>query len=310
MRRALWTLCCLAMLGLAACGGGHSRPKRAPQAVPNGHYGHPKKIQHASGETFVPGRARRVVVLTPGAADTTLALGVKPVGAAGRPSGGFPGYLAARLGGVRDLGPPYRLSLPRIRALHSELILGSQRRQGSLFEQLRVIAPTVMSPPPRIGPGTPRQWRLMSRLYAEALGRVDEGEAMLRRYDALAAGVRRRFGPGARRLRVAAIEALPSGARLAGLDSFAAAVLLDAGVRGARPRGISRALPPQRYARLPADLVLVSAVDGAERTLAGLRRGLRARTVVVPDELWWRGEGPLASAAALGELERLVRRPG
>ena len=278
--------------------------------MPNGHYGHPTKIQHGLGETFVPGRARKVIALTPGALDTALALGVKPVGATVQGDGGFPRYLAGRVRGVKSVGRPSHPSLARIRALRSELILGSKQRQGGLFDQLRVIAPTVMSPPPKIVPGSPRQWRLISRLYAESLGRVDQGEAMLKRHDSMAARVRGRLGPKTRRLRVAAIEALPSGARLAGLDSFAASVLEDAGVRGPRPRGASRPLGPKGYARLRADVVLLSAAHGAGRTLGRLRRGLRARTVVVPDEVWWQGDGPLASAEALRELERVLRPPG
>src|SRR4051794_12663960 len=155
VRRDLPALCVLVALLLAGCGGGDkSRPGRRAQAVPKGQYGHPVKIQHAAGDTFVPARARRVVTLTPGALDTTLALGVRPVGAAGPP----PGYLARRARGIAVVGPVDHPSLRRIETLDSELILGHNRRQGRLYQQLRVIAPTVLAPIQRIGPGTPRQW--------------------------------------------------------------------------------------------------------------------------------------------------------
>ena len=312
MRRDVTLACALAALLLAGCGGGgDSRPSTRPQAVPKGQYGHPVKIQHAAGETFVPGRARKVIVLTPGALDSALALGVEPIGAARPDSGPLPSYLARRARRARGVGTVEHPDLRRIEALRSELILGHNRSQGRYYEQLRVIAPTVLAPIPRIGPGTPRQWKLDLRLDAESLGRIDAGETLLKRNDLLAARARRALGP-APRLRVAAIELLPGGAvRLAGLDSFAAAVLVDAGLVGPQPRGEYRQLSPARYGSIPrADATLVSVRRGASGDLARLRGALRGRVALVPDQVWWQGDGPLASAAALRELPGALRPAG
>jgi iron complex transport system substrate-binding protein len=308
MRRALALACLLAPL-LAACGGkGSSQTTQTTrQAVPKGQYGHPIKIQHAAGETFVPGRARKVITLTPGALDTSLALGVKPVGTAGP----VPAYLTRRARGIPLVGSVNRPNLRRIKTLDSELILGHNRLQGRFFEQLQPIAPTVLAPIPRVGPGTPRQWKLDFRLDAESLGRIDQSEALLSRYDALAAAVRRSMGPRTRRLRVAVLEALPGGkVRLAGLDSFAGAVLVDAGMTGPEPRGVYRTLPPRRLAGLRADVVLVSAPKDGSATLRRLRRALHVRVITVRDDLWWQGDGLLASVNALGELERDLKPAG
>jgi iron complex transport system substrate-binding protein len=301
--------CALVALLLAGCGGdGSSQTTQLPpQAVPKGQYGHPVKIQHIAGETFVPGRAHKVIALTPGALDTSLALGLRPVGTAAP----IPRYLARRARGIAIVGSVDRPNLRKIRALDSELILGHNGPQSRFYKRLRVIAPTVLAPIPRIGPGTPRQWKLDFRLYAESLGRIDQAEALMNRYDALAAGVRRSMGSRTRRLRVAVLEAVPGGAvRLAGLDSFAGAVLVDAGMTGPEPRGIDRTLPARRLANLHADVALVSAPRGAGATLRRLRRALHVRPVPVRDDLWWQGDGLIASVDALGELERALRPAG
>ena len=53
------------------------------------------KVAHAAGETRVPAQADRVVALSPDSLDTSLALGVKPVGVATFDDKHVPAYLAA-----------------------------------------------------------------------------------------------------------------------------------------------------------------------------------------------------------------------
>src|SRR5918992_1783439 len=70
----------------------------------------PLKVAHASGESIVPGKADRVVTLETDALDASLAMGVKPLGAA-TTSGErrLPSYLGARRRGIRVLGPAWRV---------------------------------------------------------------------------------------------------------------------------------------------------------------------------------------------------------
>ena len=120
------------------------------------------------------------------------------------------------------------------------MIIASAPVTQSEFAELIAVAPTVV-----IDAGG-AQWKLNLRLVGEALGRTNDAEALLSAYDEHLARVRR---------------SLPRNARVAGTyadDSFAAALLSDAGVELVRPGGdavSSRALrgtvPVDRWRRKP-----------------------------------------------------------
>jgi iron complex transport system substrate-binding protein len=166
----------------------------------------PLKVQHALGESKVPGQAKQPVTLGLDALDGTLALGVRPLAAAA-PGGSLPAYLRRKAAGVELLekgaAPPD----------DADLIVAGAPRSEREFLDLAAVAPTVVLDE---GGAT---WKLNVRLVGEALGRTNDAEALLSDYDEQVAGVR---------------ESLPAGARVAvpgaGRDSFAVSVLADAGV--------------------------------------------------------------------------------
>jgi iron complex transport system substrate-binding protein len=166
----------------------------------------PLKVQHALGESKVPGQAEQPFTLGLDALDGTLALGVQPVGA-GVPGGRLPDYLRDEAAGleIQDEAaePPQ----------DADLIVAGAPRGEQEFLDLAAVAPTVVLDE---GGAT---WKLNVRLVGEALGRTNDAEALLSRYDERAAGAR---------------ESLPADARVAvpgaGRESFAASVLADAGV--------------------------------------------------------------------------------
>lgn len=300
MRRALPALA-LALVLLAGCGS--SQPQRKSQATPEGGYGHPVKVIHAAGQTFVPARSRRVVALTTAALDTSLALGVRPVGVATDPRGRLPAYLSRRVGDVTNLGPPARVDIDTVDALDPELVLGSRASQGGVYNRLRFVAPTVLTSE------SPHDWQLRVRLEAETLGRVDQAERKLERYDATALRARRALR-SLRGASVAVLRLLPDQTQVAGAGSFAAALVVDAGLRPAaslRRGGITGAFSGTRALGSP-DLTLVSVARGAGPRWAALRPRLRGRVVRVDDGAWWSGGGLLAARSALAGLETLSRR--
>ena len=165
----------------------------------------PLKVQHLFGESKVPGQAEAPATLSVEALDDTLALDVDPA-AARVPGAKLPWYLRSEAGGVRLLeqgeSPP----------ADADLIIASAPQSRGQFAALSRLAPTVV-----IDEGG-AQWKLNLRLVGEALGRTNGAEALLTSYDRQLARVR---------------NALPDDARVAGrfaADSFAAAVLADAGV--------------------------------------------------------------------------------
>ncbi len=204
----------------------------------------PLKVQHVLGESKVPGQAETPATLSVEALDDTLALEVEPV-AARVPGAKVPSYLRGESGGLRLLehgAPP---------PADADLMIASAPQSRAQFAALSRLAPTVVIDEGRA------QWKLNLRLVGEALGRTNDAEALLSSYDEQLARVR---------------NALPDDAKVVGRfadDSFAAAVLADAGVELV-PRG----------------------QPGA--TLTG--------------SVWSSAGGALAARAALADLQRVLTR--
>ena len=264
----------------------------------------PLKVDHALGETKVPGLAKRPLALTDGALDAVLALGVRPAAAA-LPGGRAPAYLARRAPGLKVLPPVTRATLRAARATRPDVILGSQDGQGRLYKRLDRVAPTVLSDDGG-GPG----WKLDLRLFGEALGRTNQAEGLLTRWDARAARARRVVRRLSAGRTLAVVRVVRGGLREAGGDSFAGHVLAHVGVPGRRPAGAFRRLAPGRAARVRASTVLLSVAPGAGSTLAALGASGswpgRHEVVRVDDAVWWGGDGLWAAREALAELERAL----
>ena len=272
MSRPLSISLALVALLAAGCGTGFDQSKENEK---------PLKVAHAAGESKVPGLAERPLALTDGALDAILALRDDPV-AALLPGAHAPYYLSRP--GLRIERPLLAQHLLRVAVLDPDVILGDESLQGPMWERLSKIAPTVMTEG-----GTAANWKLDLRLYGEALGRTNDAEALLSRWDRTAAAARRRLS----RLegtRVAVVRILPGRTRLARPESFPGKVIADAGL-----------VPAEE--RRGADVVLVSRAPGARATPASV--GLR-KAKVVDDRLWWNGDGLLAARAALRELERAL----
>jgi iron complex transport system substrate-binding protein len=130
----------------------------------------PLKVQHALDPltgTRVPGRAERPLPLTADALGDTIALGLEPVAA-----GELPPYLRSAARGVERISDS---DLAAMEAADPDVILGSKEGQGEEYDELRKIAPTIMSE------GT--DWKLNLRLHGEALGRTNDAERLLVDWD-------------------------------------------------------------------------------------------------------------------------------
>jgi iron complex transport system substrate-binding protein len=243
----------------------------------------PLKVQHVLGETKVPGQAEEPLTLTVDSLDDTLALGVRPVRAA-VPGLRLPGYLRGPAAGVELMEPVReRSDLPAVEAVHPDLILGSDSGQGRFFEGLSTIAPTVMTE------GGSGQWKLNLRLVGEALGRTNDAEVLLSRYDRAVAAARRPVDP---KTRVAVARQTEAGLRFAARDSFAATVLADAGVRQAGRPG-------------SADLVLLAVAPGGSDARPA---GIQGRVARVDLATWWGPGGISQAQAALKDLPGVFQR--
>lgn len=137
-----------------------------------------RNVTHAMGETAITGTPIRVVVLTNEGTEALLALGVKPVGAV-KSWTGNPWYehISADMEGVTVVGDESQPNLELIASLKPDLILGNKLRQEKVYDQLKAIAPTVFSETLR------GAWQTNFQLYAEALGKSDEGNKVIAEYD-------------------------------------------------------------------------------------------------------------------------------
>jgi iron complex transport system substrate-binding protein len=178
----------------------------------------PLKVQDAMNPltgTKVPGKAERPLTLAPDALGDTVALGVKPVGAA-LPGGRVPPFLRSTARGVEILDRP---SLADIEATLPDVILGAKETYGDDHDDLRKIAPTIMS--------EGLDWMLNLRLHGEALGRTNDSEELLIDWDNRVAKVKKTIGDRDLRVhfvtRVDVIDVRP--------DSFAGQLLSELGLK-------------------------------------------------------------------------------
>lgn len=270
-------------------------------------------VAHAQGDTYVPGRSERVIALTPDSLDAAVALRVVPVGAATTADGTLPSYLGPVRERIKPVGPAFKLDIEAIKGLDAEVIVGSMERQGTRYGTLNRITPTVMTDD--IG----HSWEVNTRLAGEALGRTDQAEQLLMRYDGRVADLRREL-QGGPRPQVSVVRVTADGARAVGAKSFAGTILFDAGLPRPRSQRVERELVTPSVTDLSAldgDVILLSSPKGGLPQLQELMaspdwqqlEAVRAgRVYRVADDVWGSGGGVLAADAALRDLRRLLLR--
>ncbi|WP_228037820.1 iron-siderophore ABC transporter substrate-binding protein [Nodosilinea sp. LEGE 06152] len=124
---------------------------------------------------------------------------------------------------VPIVGDELQPSLEQIAALQPDLIIGSQVRQGQIYDQLSAIAPTVFSE--TIG----EPWQDNLRLYGKALNREAEAEKLLADWNARVADLLQQFAD--RNLQVSLVRFLPGNARLYLKDSFPGQIVQEVGLQ-------------------------------------------------------------------------------
>ncbi|QAY67961.1 ABC transporter substrate-binding protein [Paenibacillus protaetiae] len=182
-RRFTWwgALVLALVLVITGCGnnGGVSAGTASPAADNSGADASAvRTVKHAMGETEIKGTPQRIVVLTNEGTEALLALGIKPVGAV-RSFTGDPWYphIKDQMEGVTVVGEESQPNIELIAGLHPDLIIGNKMRQEKVYDQLKAIAPTVMAETLR------GDWKVNFKLYAEAAGKQEEGDKLLKAFD-------------------------------------------------------------------------------------------------------------------------------
>ncbi|WP_423785890.1 ABC transporter substrate-binding protein [Hoyosella altamirensis] len=266
-----------------------------------------RTVEHARGATEVPAQPQRVVVLEPVQLDTSVALGVMPVGTTvfGSASGA-PDYLGPRAAQIEAVGTVPEPSLEAIAALHPDLILGTETRHGEFYEQLSAIAPTVFMA------SQSDPWQENVDLVATALGKREEASRLLADYDDRCAEIREEFSTEGQTAQL--IRPREDILTLYGPTSFAGSTLECAGFTTPDrdwAGEISIDISPELVAQAEADLVVVtSPTPGDPGTLPDVVTNSVAqfpRLHLVDQAYWIAGVGPLGGMTVLDDIEKILQ---
>ncbi|MDN4640842.1 iron-siderophore ABC transporter substrate-binding protein [Agreia sp. PsM10] len=264
-------------------------------------------VTHARGESDVPAQAKRVVVLEPVALDTSVALGIIPVGAAVlNEAAGIPSYLGTDASGIESVGTVTEPSLEKIAALAPDLIIGTESRHSALYDQLASVAPTVFLA------SQADPWKDNVTLVGEALGRADAAADLLAGYDDRCAEVKDEFAISGETAQL--IRPRDGLLTVYGPESFAGSTLECVGfTTPARDwqDSISVDLSPEKVLEAKADLVVVTTTDVDDTST--IPEAITANSSSFPNvhlvdqSHWITGVGPLGGLAVLDDIESILR---
>jgi iron complex transport system substrate-binding protein len=263
------------------------------------------------GETEIPARPERVVVLDTGELDSALSLGVEPVGAVTTAvSSGFLSYLAEGAADVEQVGTIGEPNLEAIAALEPDLILSNKVRHEEIYGQLSQIAPTVF------GEKVGAAWKDNFLLAGEALGLDDEAADALADYETAAAELGEAIeNPGG--TTVSALRFVDGTIRVYTPASFIGTVLADIGLDQlelpVQEVPTFAELSAEELTLADADVVLYSSYGPAEDSgetaaLAGplwprLGAVQAGRAHAVEDDVFFTGIGLTAAKLMVADLE-------
>ncbi|MFI0977114.1 ABC transporter substrate-binding protein [Streptomyces sp. NPDC021093] len=249
-------------LTLSACGsddsgsgsGSGSQAKNAKDAV---------AVTDATGaEVKVPAAPKKVVALSEMDLDSSIALGVKPVGlSAGRGQKGAPGYLAEQAKGIPVVGAVTGPDIEKVLAAKPDVILAGQLADKQVLKQLQAIAPTVVTIDKK------KDWKKSLELTGKVLGKSNEATAFLKGYDAKLAEVKTALGKNAGgTVSVARYSAKGTAVMQQGV--FISDVLKDLGlkrpgIQNAKGQGHSTPLSDEDLKQIDADWLFIGTLTSA-----------------------------------------------
>ncbi|MGV8873303.1 MAG: ABC transporter substrate-binding protein [Rhodococcus sp. (in: high G+C Gram-positive bacteria)] len=270
-----------------------------------------RSIETVRGTVDVPEAPLRVVTLEPVELDTTVALGLVPVGTAVlSETSGVPSYLGDEAANIATVGTVAEPTIEDIAALQPDLILGTETRHAEYYDQLSALAPTVFIA------SQSDPWRESVRFVGRILGREAKAEELLTAYDDRCAEIAEKFGTEGQSAQL--IRPRSGELTLYGPSSFAGSTLECAGfTTPPRPEWadeISVDLSPELAAQAAADLIVVTATDPSDP--AAIPASITANAAALPDphavdlSYWITGVGPKGGQAVLDDIDRILSGRG
>lgn len=298
---ALLAACALAA-SLAACSTDASSEQNAESTT--------RTVEHARGTTEVPESPLRVVTLEPVELDTSVALGVIPVGTAVlSETTGVPAYLGDEAASIETVGTVAEPRIESIAALKPDLILGTETRHGDYYDQLSAIAPTVFMA------SQSDPWKDNVRFVGRTLGREDGAETLLGEYDARCDEIASEFDTAGKTAQL--IRPRDDVLTLYGPLSFAGSTLECAGFttppRAEWAEEISVDLSPELVGEARADLIVVTSATPSDP--GAIPASIASNAAALPnphavDQAYWiTGVGPKGGQAVLDDIDRILSQP-
>ncbi|MEJ2864710.1 ABC transporter substrate-binding protein [Actinomycetospora flava] len=210
-----------AALVLAACGSGEPS---------GGAGGATRTVEGANGPVQIPANPQRIVCTDFYTTYALLDVGVTPAGTAQATLGGvLPAYQQA-YDAIPKVGTPTTLNFEAIAAQGPDLILGTlvPNLPADLGAQLSGIGPTLLLP----SAANPGSWGERALRTADAVNRLQQGEALKARYEQHAGRIREQYSATLARTRWALVRGSAGGVFFSDYPtSWSGVVLADAGFR-------------------------------------------------------------------------------
>ncbi|MEM1256678.1 MAG: iron-siderophore ABC transporter substrate-binding protein [Cyanobacteria bacterium P01_H01_bin.21] len=204
-------------------------------------------VKHAFGETEIPTNPTRIIVWGYVTIEAVVAHGVQPIGV---PNGVFDymRHLSLDREIISEIGDPGQPNLEKMAALTPDLILSSKYRVRENYPLLSQIAPTVV-----LNINSNHEWKELTRLCGEALGKQAETEKLVAAYESKLQQVRAQLSQKSKQSRVSIVSFSPGRIGAYGIDTFAGTVLADVGIL--RPASQAQAQGPQNISLESLDLL-------------------------------------------------------
>ncbi|MDI9932681.1 iron-siderophore ABC transporter substrate-binding protein [Rhodococcus sp. IEGM 1354] len=285
--------------GATACSSGDTSDGSAGEAT--------RTVETVRGSIDVPDNPLRVVTLEPVELDTTVALGIVPVGTAVlSETAGVPAYLGTEAADIATVGTVAEPTIEDIAAAQPDLILGTETRHAQYYDQLSAIAPTVFIA------SQSDPWRESVRFVGRVLGKEAKAEELLTAYDDRCADIAEKHDTAGKTAQL--IRPRSGELTLYGPSSFAGSTLECAGfTTPPRPEWadeISVDLSPELAAQAAADLIVVTADNPSDP--AAIPASITANAAALPNphavdlSYWITGVGPKGGQTVLDDIDRIL----
>jgi iron complex transport system substrate-binding protein len=274
-------------------------------------------IQHASGETCIPIKPQRVIVLDIFSLGSAINLGVKPIaGVSIRQARELPEYLTEYVPDVKHIGVECQPNIEEIMLLKPDLLLGrsSCSQSYSLFSK---IAPTVLS---NWYIGT--HWKENFEFVSNVLGKKEVAQLAWDQYHERIRKLRSVLAEKYQDKKISVVGICQPTICSYARNSFLGSILNDLGLQRPEAQNISADygyvdVSEEEIQKIDGDVMFIltkDTKDNDEKLLAELKsKPLWAKLqaaqtnqiYVVKDDVWW-GGNLLAANLVLDDLERYL----